>query len=186
MVGSGPNREESMGSQHQDHFLNLERRKDHEVSVHTTHTSGSHSRIGSHISHGEDTRNLQLEIDHLRRKLRLKQWRGPPSSSGSQSDDDDNYRPKSRTLPNESFSYNEEHHHRQRSRSSAYKGLGNDAISKALCQISKSQFTRRIERAKLPRRFTQPTFTMYNGRMNRWSMSVILTREWLFTRGMRP
>ena len=154
--------------------------------MHTTHTSGSHSRIGSHISHGEDTRNLQLEIDHLRRKLRLKQWRGSPSSLGSQSDDDDNYRPKSRTLPNESFSYNEERHHRQRSRSSAYKGLRNDAMSKALCQISKSQFTWRIERAKLPRWFTQPMFTMYNGRMNRWSMSVILTREWLFTRGMRP
>ena len=33
MVGSGPNREESIGSQRQDHFLNLERRRDREVSV---------------------------------------------------------------------------------------------------------------------------------------------------------
>ena len=33
MVGSGPNREESIGSQLQDHFLNLERRRDREVSV---------------------------------------------------------------------------------------------------------------------------------------------------------
>ena len=39
MVGSRPNREESIGSQHQDHFLNLERRRDCEVSVHATHTS---------------------------------------------------------------------------------------------------------------------------------------------------
>ena len=39
MVGSGPNLEESIGSQHQDHFVNLECRRDREVSVHTTHTS---------------------------------------------------------------------------------------------------------------------------------------------------
>ena len=39
MVGSGPNLEESIGSQRQDHFVNLERRRDREVSVHTTHTS---------------------------------------------------------------------------------------------------------------------------------------------------
>ena len=37
-------------------------------------------------------------------------------------------------------------------------------MSKALHQILWSSFTRRIERGKLPRRFTQPTFTMYNGR----------------------
>ena len=37
-------------------------------------------------------------------------------------------------------------------------------MSKALHQISKSPFTRRIDRAKLPHRFTQPTFTIYNGR----------------------
>ena len=37
-------------------------------------------------------------------------------------------------------------------------------MSKALNQISKSSFTRRIEGGKLPQRFTQPTFTMYNGK----------------------
>ena len=37
-------------------------------------------------------------------------------------------------------------------------------MNKALSQISKSPFTRRIEKAKLPRRFHQPTFTMNNGR----------------------
>ena len=106
------------------------------------------------MSHREDTKNLQLEIDHLCRKLRHKQMRGTPSSSGSQSDDDGSYRLRSRTPPNESFSYNEECHYRRRSRSQAYRGLGNDAISKALRQISKSPFTGRIERVKLPRRFT--------------------------------
>ena len=44
------------------------------------------------------------------------------------------------------------------------KGLGNDAISKDLNQISKSPFTRKIERARLPRRFHQLKFTVYNGR----------------------
>ena len=37
-------------------------------------------------------------------------------------------------------------------------------MSKALNQISKSPFTRKIEGAKLPRQFHQPTFTIYNGR----------------------
>ena len=54
MVSSGPNQEESMGSQRQDHFLNLERRRDREISVHTTHTSRSHSKTGSHVSHREE------------------------------------------------------------------------------------------------------------------------------------
>ena len=39
-------------------------------------------------------------------------------------------------------------------------------MKKALSQISRSPFTRGIEKAKLPRRFHQPTFTMYNGCIN--------------------
>ena len=37
-------------------------------------------------------------------------------------------------------------------------------MSRALNQIFRSPFTRRIEGGRLPRRFTQPTFIMYNGR----------------------
>ena len=37
-------------------------------------------------------------------------------------------------------------------------------MKKVLSQISKSPFTRGIEKAKLPRHFHQPTFAMYNGR----------------------
>ena len=44
------------------------------------------------------------------------------------------------------------------------KGLGNDAMNRALDQISRSPFMYRIEGAKLPRRFNQPTFAIYNGR----------------------
>ena len=39
-------------------------------------------------------------------------------------------------------------------------------MSKVLDQISKSPFTGRIEWARLPRRFHQPTFTIYNDRTN--------------------
>ena len=72
MVGLGPHPAESMGSQRVNHFVNLERRKDWEGSVHTTQTGRSQFRGKSHLSHEEDTRALQLEIDHLKRKLHHK------------------------------------------------------------------------------------------------------------------
>ena len=37
-------------------------------------------------------------------------------------------------------------------------------MNKALNQISRSPFTCKIEGGRLPQQFTQPTFTMYNGR----------------------
>ena len=126
MVGSGPHQAESMGPQREDHFVNLERRRNRDVSVHTTHTSRSQSRNGSHLSHEEDTKALQLKIDHLKRKLRHERRRRTPSCSDFSSDDERRYR----SLPS--------------------KGLGNDAMSTALNQISKSPFMRKIERAKLP------------------------------------
>ena len=108
---------------------------------------------------------MQREIDNLKKKLRHAQRKRTPSSSNISSNDEENanYRQRSRTLPSESFSYNEEHHHKRRYKSPPCKGLGNNAMSKALNQISKSSFTRKIERAKLPRRFHQPMFTIYNG-----------------------
>ena len=68
-----------------------------------------------------------------------------------------------RTPPSESFLYDEDYHHEHRNRNSSSKGLGNYAMSRAFNQISRSPFTRKIEGGRLPRRFTQPTFTMYNG-----------------------
>ena len=165
MVSSGPNEAESMGFQHQDHFRDLEQKRDWKGSVHTTHTR-SQSRGGSHVSHEENARNMQLEIDHLGRKLRHERQRKTPSRSISSSSEegDDNYRPRLRTPLSESFSYDEDYHHEHRNRSSSSKGLGNDAMSRVLNQISRSPFMRKIEGKRLPQRFTQPTFTMYNGR----------------------
>ena len=75
MVGSGPHQAESTGSQQQDDFLNLVRERDHEIyqegSMHTTHTSRSHSQVGSHISQRQNSNKaMQLEIDNLKKKLR--------------------------------------------------------------------------------------------------------------------
>ena len=55
---------------------------------------------------------------------------------------------------------------RRRRRSPSPRGLGHDAMSKALDQLSKSPFTRHIEGAALPRRFQQPTFAIYNGNID--------------------
>ena len=61
--------------------------------------------------------------------------------------------PTKATLPSGFFSYDEEHRHECKHKSPPRKGLGKDAISKALNQISKSFFTRKIEGARLPWRF---------------------------------
>ena len=109
---------------------------------------------------------MQLEIDNLKKKLHHAQQKRTPSSSDISSNDeeDDKYRRRSRTPPSETFSYDEEHHYKRRYNSLPRKGLGNDVMSKVLNQISKLHFMRKIEGAKLPRRFHQPTFTIYNGR----------------------
>ena len=79
MVGLGPHKQESTGSQQQDDFLNLERKRYREGSVHITHTSRSHSRVGSYVSQEQHNRAMQLEIEQLKRKLHhARQERTPP------------------------------------------------------------------------------------------------------------
>ena len=117
---------------------------------------GAYSRIGSHISQEQETRNLRLEIDYLRKKLchrvHNRGNRTPPSSSRSE---DSSYRPRSKTPHSESFSASScldrvERHSKRHEDSSFPKSMGNDAMSKALRQIAKSPFTRRIDKAKIP------------------------------------
>ena len=156
MVGSGPHQTESMGFQREDHFVNLERKKDWEGSVHTTHISRSHSWGGSHLFYVKNTKAMQLEIDHLKRSIRHERRKRTPSNFDFSSNDeeDGSYRRRSRTPPSESFSYDKDYHHERRNRNSFLKGLGNDAMSRALNQIFRSPFTRRIEGGRLPRWFT--------------------------------
>ena len=115
-----------------------------------------------------DENDLQREIEDLKRKFRRAQRKQTPSSSDVSSNDegDTSYREYSETPPSESYSYEEEHSYKRRRKSPFGRGVGTKVMKKALSQISKSPFTRRIEKAKLPRRFHQPTFTMYNGRTN--------------------
>ena len=127
--------------------------------------SRSRSKGKGHASQKrDDNRSLQQEIDDLKKKLCRAQRRRPSPSLDTSDEEDNEYRRRSRTPPSETFSYEEQQPHKRGHKSPSYKGLANDAMSKALDRISQLPFTRRIERAELPRRFQQPAFAIYNGR----------------------
>ena len=67
---------------------------------------------------------------------------------------DGSYRRRSRTPPNKSFSYVKDHHLERRNKSSFFENRGNNVMSKALNQISRSPFTCRIKEGVLPQQFT--------------------------------
>ena len=58
MVDSGPHQAESMGSQREGHFVNLEQKMDREGSAHITYTSRSHPSGGSYLSHEKSTKAM--------------------------------------------------------------------------------------------------------------------------------
>ena len=118
----------------------------------TTHTSRSHSQVGSHVSQEQHNKAMQLEIDQLKRKLRHARREQTPSNFdvSSENEEDASYRRRSRTPHSKSFSYEKEHHHKRKYKSLPRRGLGNDAMSKALNQISKLSFTHKIEGATFP------------------------------------
>ena len=112
---------------------------------------------------------MQREIDELKKKLHRARRRRSSFRSESSSEDaeDATYRQRSRTLPSETFSGEEEYSsHRRKNKNPSHKGLGNTAMNEALSQVPKSPYTRQIEGASLPRRFNQPTFSLYNGRID--------------------
>ena len=176
MAGLGPHQTsphhaESANVRQQDELHDLEREKDldnhQEGSLQTLHTGGSGYRRKGHAVHEQgDEKVMQRQIEDIKKQLRrAQQKQSPPSSDVSSNDEEDtSYRQRSRTPPSESFSCEEEHLHKRKRRSPSSRGVGTDIMKKDLSQISKSPFTRGIEKAKLPRRFHQPTFAMYNGR----------------------
>ena len=110
--------------------------------------------MGSHVSQRQnDEQAMQREINDLKRKLQHAQRRRSHPNPNLPSDDesDDDYRQGSRTPPSETFSHEEEHYQRRKHKSPSLRGLGHDAMSRALDQLSKSPFTRRIEGVTLPR-----------------------------------
>ena len=57
------------GSQHNNSVVNLQQKGDHEGSMHTTHTSKSQSRRKSHVFYAKNERDMQREIDELKKEL---------------------------------------------------------------------------------------------------------------------
>ena len=176
MVGLGPHQislyqAEFANVRQQDEFLNLECERDRENyqegNAHTIHTGGSGFRRKDHVAHEQgDNKAMQQENDDLKKQLRrAQQKRSPFSSDVSSNDEEDTiYRQSSRTPPSKFFSYEEEHLRQRKRRSPSRKRVETDVMKKALGQISKSPFTRGIEKVKLSRRFHLPTFAMYNDR----------------------
>ena len=121
--------------------------------MHTMHTNKSQSRGKSHVSHAKNERDMQREIDELKKELRRAQRRrsSPDSELSSEETDDATYRRRSRTPPSETLSCDKEYRHRRKNKSLPYKGLVNNAMNKALSQVAKSPFMRNIEGASLPR-----------------------------------
>ena len=125
--------------------INTQPRGDREGSGQTMHTNRSQSHGKSHVSHAENEKDMQREIDELKKKLHRARRRR--SSFGSESSSEDTkdvmYRQRSRTPPSETFSGDEEYSsYRHKSKSTSHKGLGNKAMNEALSQVTKSPFTR--------------------------------------------
>ena len=142
-VDTSPHQAESRGPQHGTPLVIRERRGDREGSVRTTYTEKSQSKGKSHVSHAKDDRDMQREINMLKRELRYERRKRTTQDSKQPSDesDDTSYRRWSRTLPSELFSQGKEHYSRQTYKSPPRQGLGNEALNKALSQVSKSPFT---------------------------------------------
>ena len=92
-------------------MVNPQQRGDHEGSGQTTHTNRSQSRGKSHVSDAKNERDMQREIDELKKKLRRARRRRSSLGSESSSEDaeDATYRQRSRTPPSETFSGKEEY-----------------------------------------------------------------------------
>ena len=127
-----PHQVASGGSQHNQSEVNPQQRGDREQSGQTMHTNKSQSRGKSHVSHAKNEKDIQREINELKKKLRRARWRRASFESESSSRDtkDDTYRQRSRTSPSETFFGDEEYSsYRRKSKSTLHKGLGNKAMN---------------------------------------------------------
>ena len=134
---ANPQQIESIESQRQNNTTNPSSRRNREGSVHTTQTSQSRTQIGSHVSQRRNSHQaMQREVDDLKRKLRRVQRKRSPSSSDASSNEEDvSYRRRSRTPPSETFSCEKEPRPVRKYESPSSKGLGNDAMNRALTRF---------------------------------------------------
>ena len=84
-----PHQAKLEGSQHNNYVVNPQQRGNCEGNVQTTHTSKSQSRGKSHVSHAKNERDMQHEIDELKKKLRRARRRRSSLESKSSSEDTD-------------------------------------------------------------------------------------------------
>ena len=82
-----PHQAELGGSQYNNSMVNPQQKGDHEGSRQTTHTNRSQLRGKSHVSYAKNERDMQREIDELKKKLRRARRRR--SSLGSESSSED-------------------------------------------------------------------------------------------------
>ena len=99
----------------------------------------------------------------------MREHKSPTPSSNASSRREWSHRrrtrsPKGNVHGAPSHSVRGERHPHRRNRTLPSGNIGGDAMSRALCQISLSPFSSYIEDVELPRCFTQPTFTIYNGK----------------------
>ena len=85
-----PHQATSGGSQHSQSEVNPQQRGDREQSGQTMHTNRSQLRGKSHVSHAENEKDMQREINELKKKLRRARWRRASFESESSSGDTDN------------------------------------------------------------------------------------------------
>lgn len=138
-------------------------------SVHSDYINRSHSRLESHILCDKEMRNLKLEVSYLHRRLRRgvhkRENITPSLSQSSSSEGVQSYRRSSKSPLIEFFiisfcSIGGKSYHRRRVNTPPLENMGNDAMGRALHQISRSPFSSGIVEVELPHRFTQPTFTI--------------------------
>ena len=91
---NNPRQVESGGSLHNHLVGNPQQRGDREGSGQTMHTNRSQSHGKSHVSHAENERDMQREINELKKKLRRARRRQSSVGSESSSEDseDDTYK----------------------------------------------------------------------------------------------
>ena len=147
MADSGPQQispphAESVNIHQQGELHNLEHGNhvdnQQEGSSQTLHAGKSGYQRRSHLVHEQaDEKELQWEIEDLKRKLRRAQRKQTPSSSDVSSNDegDASYRERSETPPSESYSYEEEHSHKRRRKSPSGRGVGTKVMKKALAKF---------------------------------------------------
>ena len=118
---TSPHHAESANVQKQGELYGPERGNDmdnqQEGSLQMLHTGGSGYQRRSHFVHEQaDEKDLQREIDDIKKRLRRAQRKQTPSSSDISSNDNEDvsYRQRSGTPPSESYSCEKEHSRKRR------------------------------------------------------------------------